>query len=76
MDYMLLAAVVFLLVATGRLLVMAWQRLQRRRQQRREEARRIAYLDALTRSRRHAQAELERKRQSIGWTFERRQWWE
>lgn len=76
MDYMLLAAIVFLSMVASPLLVMAWQSLRRRKQRRREEARRIAHLDALARSARHAQAELERKRQNIGWTFERRQWWE
>ncbi len=74
MDYMLLAAIVFLSMVASPLLVMAWQRMQRRRQQRIEEARRIAYLDAIARSARHAQADLERKRRDIGLTFERRDW--
>lgn len=75
MDYLLLlSAIVFLSMVASPLLVMAWQRLQRRRQQRREEAHRIARLDAVARSARHAQAELDRKRHSIGWTFERRDW--
>lgn len=77
MDYLLLfAAIVFLSMVASPLLVMAWQRLQRRKQQRREEAHRIARLDAVARSARRSQAELERKRLSVGWSFDRRRWWE
>lgn len=56
------------------LFVMAWKAVRKRMHQRREERRRIAILDSMDRARMHSQAELERKRHSIGWTFERRTW--
>jgi hypothetical protein len=70
-----LALILFLMVAFPTA-VWAFLRLRQRLQQRREARLQRERWERLVRAAAHSQAELDRVRQDIGWTFERRSWWE